>query len=262
MLRVISLGAGVQSTTMALLAAHGEIGPLPDCAIFADTGWEPRAVYEHLAWLMSADVLPFPVYTVSRGDLAARMFAGDDAARIPFFVGRGGMVQRQCTRNYKLRPIRRKVRELLGVGARGYVEPGAVEQWLGISTDEVIRVRGSGLSFIVNRHPLIEQRMSRHDCAAWLRRHDYPIPPKSACVFCPYHRNDQWRDLREHDPESWGKAVEVDRRLRTPENVARFRGELYAHNDCVPLDQVDLSTAEDRGQLNLFNNECEGMCGV
>ena len=50
-LRVLSLGAGVQSTTLALMAAHGEIGPMPDCAIFADTGWEPNAVYEHLAWL-------------------------------------------------------------------------------------------------------------------------------------------------------------------------------------------------------------------
>jgi hypothetical protein len=40
-LRVLSLGAGVQSTTLALLAAHGEVGPMPDCAIFADTRWEP-----------------------------------------------------------------------------------------------------------------------------------------------------------------------------------------------------------------------------
>lgn len=64
-LRVLSLGAGVQSTTLALMAAHGEIGPMPDCAIFADTGWEPKAVYDHLAWLMSPNVLPFPVHIVS-----------------------------------------------------------------------------------------------------------------------------------------------------------------------------------------------------
>lgn len=47
--------------TLALMAAHGEIGPIPDCAIFADTGWEPQAVYDYLAWLMSPNVLPFPV---------------------------------------------------------------------------------------------------------------------------------------------------------------------------------------------------------
>lgn len=58
MMRIISLGAGVQSTTMALMAAHGAITPMPDCAIFADTGWEPIAVYDHLRWLMSPNVLP------------------------------------------------------------------------------------------------------------------------------------------------------------------------------------------------------------
>src|SRR3974390_579659 len=69
MLSIISLGAGVQSTTMALMAAHGEITPMPDCAIFADTQWEPKIVYSHLDWLCSGNVLPFPVYRVTAGDL-------------------------------------------------------------------------------------------------------------------------------------------------------------------------------------------------
>lgn len=63
LLRALSLGAGLQSTTMALMAAHGENGPMPDYAIFADTGWEPTAVYDHLAWLMSPNVLPFLIHT-------------------------------------------------------------------------------------------------------------------------------------------------------------------------------------------------------
>jgi hypothetical protein len=49
-IRYISLGAGVQSSVMALMAARGEIGPMPDCAVFADTQWEPAGVYEHLGW--------------------------------------------------------------------------------------------------------------------------------------------------------------------------------------------------------------------
>lgn len=36
-MNIISLGAGVQSSTMALMEKHGEITPMPDCAIFADT---------------------------------------------------------------------------------------------------------------------------------------------------------------------------------------------------------------------------------
>ena len=88
-LRALSLGAGVQSTTLALMAAHGEIGPMPDCAIFADTGWEPQAVYDHLAWLMSPNVLPFPVHIVSDGNIREQLIAagqGNRWASIPAFA--------------------------------------------------------------------------------------------------------------------------------------------------------------------------------
>lgn len=88
-LRAISLCAGVQSTTLALMAAHGEIGPMPDCAIFADTGWEPRAVYDHLAWLMSGKVLPFPAHIVSAGNIRDELAGAADGGRwasIPAFV--------------------------------------------------------------------------------------------------------------------------------------------------------------------------------
>jgi hypothetical protein len=47
-LRLLSLGAGVQSTAVLLLACDGVI-PCFDHALFADTGWEPRQVYENLA---------------------------------------------------------------------------------------------------------------------------------------------------------------------------------------------------------------------
>ena len=40
------------------------------------------------------------------------------------------------------------------------------------------------------------------------------------------------------------------------------KGEQYMHSSRKPLAEVDLSTAEDHGQIDLFNNECEGMCGV
>ncbi len=69
---VISLGAGVQSSTMALMAANGEL-PKPDCAIFADTGYEPKAVYRYLEFLKK--VLPYPIYNVSKGNIRDDMLA-------------------------------------------------------------------------------------------------------------------------------------------------------------------------------------------
>jgi hypothetical protein len=258
---VISLGAGVQSTTMALMAAHGEIGPMPDCAIFADTGWEPKAVYEHLAWLMSPNVLPFPVYIVSAGNLRSDVLArsnttGGRFAAVPWFMvsprGKKGMGRRQCTKEYKLRPVQRKVVELNG----GKRPKGGTEMWIGISMDEAFRKKPSRVQYITNRHVLIEKAMSRRDCLKWVADHGYPTPPKSSCIGCPFHDDLQWRNLA---PNEFADAVAVDAAIRRQPG---FRGEQYMHRSLKPLDQVDLSTDEDRGQIDLFNNECEGMCGV
>lgn len=295
-LRVLSLGAGVQSTTLALMAAHCEIGPMPDCAIFADTGWEPQAVYEHLDWLASGNVLPFPIHRVSAGSIRDDLLnagTGGRWATIPAFtrtvtpagsvtpvVDAGedgqivvigsrragaeavsiGMIRRQCTTDYKIVPIRRKVRELAGLTRRRPPNYPVVEQWIGISLGEIIRMKPSREAWQINRWPLIERRLTRRDCLAWLRRHEYPEPPKSACIGCPFHDDRRWRDNRDHDPAAWTEAIAVDRAIRT--GLRGIRGEVFLHRSAVPLDQVDLSTAADHGQLDLFGNECEGMCGV
>lgn len=258
-LRVLSLGAGVQSTTIALMAARGEI-PAPDCAIFADTGDEPRAVYEHLAWLTSPGVLPFPIHVVKpTRTLKTALVAGDEDARIPWFVGAGGMGGRNCTRNWKIRPIRRMIRQLLGVGPRGYIAPDTVESWIGISTDEIGRIKPSGCRFIHNRHILIEARMNRQGCYTWLEERQYRRPPKSRCKYCPFQGNGGWRDLR-GSAEEWAETLDLDGWLREPAQVARFHGEVFLHHSRVPLAQADLTV--ETGAPDLFGNECEGHCGV
>lgn len=270
-LRVLSLGAGVQSTTMALMAAHGEFDHMPDCAIFADTGWEPQAVYDHLDWLMSGNVLPFPVHRVNNGNIRNALTSEVPGryAAVPFFLkrkdGKRGMGRRQCTHEYKLKPLRWKMRELLGKGRRDRIKQGSIESWIGISIDEATRMKPSEVQWLVNRWPLIEKRMSRNDCYRWLERHGYPTPPKSACIGCPFHNDVMWRGMRNADPTSWDDAVHVDHVIRsggTAFNAKITGGEQYMHSSLKPLDEVDLSTAEERGQINLFENECEGMCGV
>jgi hypothetical protein len=259
MLTVISLGAGVQSTTMALMAAHGEITPMPACAIFADTGWEPKAVYDHLAWLMSPNVLPFPVRIETIGALRDRFMTGDGNryTAAPWHVqlanGDRAIGRRQCTQEFKLKPIRRAVRALLG----DKTPKAGCSMLIGISTDEIMRVKPSRLGYIVNRFPLIEKRLNRNDCLRWMERHGYPTPPKSSCIGCPLKSNAHWRHLRDTSPSEWADAVAVDAAIRNLGGKPQFM-----HHSFQPLDQADISNAEDRGQLNLFNNECEGMCGV
>jgi hypothetical protein len=171
-----------------------------------------------------------------------------------------GMIRRQCTNEYKIVPIRRKVRELLGIaGQRSPTSPVA-EQWIGISLDEAVRIKPSFEHWQINRWPLIERAMTRLDCLNWLERNGYPRPPKSAWIGCPFHTDDHWRHMRDHDPDAWADALSVDRTIRI--GFRGIRGEVYLHRSAVPLDQADLSTAADRGQLDLWLNECEGICGV
>lgn len=268
-LRVLSLGAGVQSTTLALMAAHGE-APMPDLAVFADTQWEPRATYDHLSWLMSGNVLPFGVWKVTRGSLRKalvdrRNTSGGRFAAIPWWTinpdGSRGMGRRQCTSEYKLEPIMRAVRELLGKERRERIAANSVEVMIGISLDEAQRMKPARQQYMRNVFPLIDLRMTRHDCVRWLERHDYPTPPKSACIGCPFHSDIYWRDLRDNRPIEWADAVDADRQLRLGE-PGKMRPIEFMHRSCVPLDEVDLSTAAERGQPDLFGNECEGMCGV
>jgi hypothetical protein len=257
MTRILSLGAGVQSTTLALMAAKGEI-PSPDCAIFADTGWEPKAVYDHLERLTA--VLPFPVFTVSAGNLRQTTLnrsksPASRVAAIPWFMkmpdGSPSMGRRQCTKEYKIYPIRRKVRELLG----GKTPRGGCEMLIGISTDEAHRMKASTVQYIINIFPLIEKEMSRAACVRWMEKVGW-VAPKSSCIGCPYHSDDQWRALA---PDEFSDAITIDRAIR---HQAGFRGEQFMHRSLKPLDEVDLSTWAERGQPDLFGEECEGMCGV
>ncbi len=269
MLTIISLGAGVQSTTMALMAARGEIGPMPDCAIFADTGWEPQAVYDHLAWLSSPNVLSFPVKIVRRdgpdlGELSIQIATSDvtRSAMPPWYTAEPhGMLPRQCSKEFKTRAIAKEIRTMLGL-KRGERGPNAVavEQWLGISQDEMQRMKDPEQKFIKNRWPLVEKGMDRNACLRWMERAGYPRPPKSACIFCPYMDNARWRTMKDESPDDWNRAVAFDSAIRP--GFVGMVGEAFVHKQRVPLGQVDLTTLEDHGQLNMFNNECEGMCGV
>lgn len=259
-MRVLSLGAGVQSSTIALMMMHGEIEPC-ECAIFADVKAEPWRVYHWLDWLEKQ--LDFPVYRVTHKEGLTRQIedacAGitTRASTPPLFTkeltGAEGRTLRQCTGDFKLAPIRRKVREL----AKGR----KVVQIIGISHDERKRAKPSDVKYISNEWPLLKRQMTRQDCKNWMHKHHYQTPPRSACVYCPYKCNVEWRLLRDDDPAGWAEAVRMDKVMR---RMPGMKSETYVHRSCVPLDEVDLRTDEDMGQMVMGDllGDCEGMCGV
>lgn len=321
-LRLLSLGAGVQSTTVLLLSARGELPPL-DAAIFSDTGWEPPEVYAHLDRIEREIAIPagIPIKRVRatkggiRNDaldpthrfasmplfvrvpcdtcsgsgeehVPERMILalgeGDADELVPAYAGvcrkcRGrlwtkGMARRQCTSEYKLKPIKAAVRHLLGYDHPKPVPRGMwAEQWIGISTDEFIRAKDSDVKYARNRFPLIEEGLSRRDCIRILHQHGYETTPKSACVGCPFHGNRQWRYMRDHQPEQWADAVAFDHAIRHGSASANakgqpLRGEMYLHSSLLPLDEAPIdrvTRGENRAaQLNLLDLAADMEAGV
>jgi len=272
-LKILSLGAGVQSTTLLLMSLKGEL-PKLDHAIFADTGLEPKAVYEHLERLkVECKKAGLPLHVVNNGDLRADNIAAKTSeesyngrwAALPLYVMQKGKltegkIRRQCTGEYKITPIERKVRILAGYKPRQRIPVGTVEQWIGISTDEKQRARVSDKRWLDFHYPLIlDKKMSRQGCYRWLENNWPYLVPKSACIGCPFHGDAEWREMRDSNPDEWADAVEFDAAIRTS---ADMFGKCYLHRSCKPLDEVDLNTAEDEGQLDMWNQECMGMCGV
>tara|TARA_R100001510_G_C7582534_1_gene155018 strand:- start:29 stop:847 length:819 start_codon:yes stop_codon:yes gene_type:complete len=266
---ILSLGAGVQSSTLALMAARGEFEPMPDVAIFADTGYEPKAVYKWLEWLEKQ--LPFPVKKVSRGNLRddqikTRVRAKNRAAALPYFTldndtKKVGMLQRQCTAEYKIQPVTKYTRqEILGLKFRQRApKEHVIDLWYGISYDEIQRMK---VPFVEpwrrNVYPLIEKRIRRGDCLEWMEKNNFPKPPRSACLCCPFHSEKEWLNLKNGDKNEWKDIVDFDKSIR---RLGGVKGDLFLHRSCKPIDEVDFFTLENAGQMSLLD-ECEGMCGI
>jgi hypothetical protein len=266
--RVLSLGAGVQSTTVLLMMLHGEIEKA-EHAVFADTGWEPRAVYEHLKSLLPLmDGAGIHFHQVSNGNLRQDAENLGRFASMPFFIrnedGTSGITRRQCTNEYKLTPLLNKQRELAGLAKGQRSKVHLLTSVIGISFDEAQRMRDPHRAWMKNDYPLVDLEMTRSDCLRWCKERGYKQPPRSACIGCPFQTDERWRNLRDNQPDEWKDAVAFDRYLRTDSfrQKSGLRGAVYLHKSLVPLDEVDLRTAEEHGQFRLFDLECQGMCGV
>lgn len=270
--RFLSYGAGIDSTTVLLMSQHGEL-PRLDGVIFADTQSEPQGVYDTLEWVSAA--VDIPIHRVSAGNLKRDLLSAAHDTRIrstfvhgqpPFFVQnmpnvhyptpvRGGRLLRGCTRDYKIRVIRRKIRELVGLPVIGGIPKGThIEQWIGFSLDDMGRTFCSDVQWITNTFPLIlPKRMRRRDCIAWLKGHGYHVPMKSSCTFCPYHSNTYWREMRDTRPDEWQQTVAFEAELQRGK-LPGVRGIPYLHRAMVPLAIAPIDKP-DEGEM-LFCMAC------
>lgn len=241
--RVISWGCGVQSTTLAVMSALGKL-PRVDAVITSDTGWERRATYDmrdfYTDWLRAHGVL---VEIVENGNI--RQQGAVEHIHIPFWTSNGGPLQRQCTRHFKIKPVKWKLRQGMGFHKNRppAPKPSACEMWIGFSLDEWTRVKASRVKFIDHGYPLIERMMTRSDCIDFLQIQGLPVPPKSACVICPYRQASDWIVMRDQAPDEWRDAIDFDESNRhNPLAVRAGDGDdaLYIYKHGGPLADANL----------------------
>lgn len=269
---VLSMGGGTQTLALTLMALEGMINNvIPDYIIFSDTGNEPNWVHWQVEKLNDyiKEKYNKEIIIVKDRNIYDDVFkateTGERVASLPYHTidGTGkeyldGMGKRQCTNDYKIQAVNRKVRELLGYKPRQRVQE-VVHMWKGITVDEIQRVKPIlNPKYTVAEHPFVEVlEFDRSNCIAYVERVLGFTPKKSSCVICPFHDNMYWLEIKKEEPEEFEKACILDEKIRSG---LKYKDQLYLHKSRKPLREVDLQ--EDQMTIDDFVNECEGFCGI
>ena len=245
-MRILSFGGGVQTTALAVLWVRAVVAA--DHCVFADTGGETPETYAHL------DAVDR--FLQSHGRRLERVrwsgpsleeFTLTRRTSIPVHWSTGGMLTRDCTRQWKIRPVNKFARS---TGATSW------SVLLGISVDEVHRMKPSPEAHITREYPLIDLRLDRQQCVELNTSAGFVDVPRSACFYCPFHPARYYRDLNRRHPELFKRAeqleVAVNERLEAKGRRAYILGR-------APLRE---SAQLDQATLPGFGEECEGVCGV
>ena len=252
-------GGGTQSVAIAVLVAEGKL-PKPEVVAIADTSREATETWEYTdRWVrpmlravgIEIQVVPHSLATVD-------LYGGSEGQTllIPAFAAGGGALSTFCSGKWKADVMSRFYRSL------GYGPKNPIRTWIGISLDEIGRAKPSGVQWQELYWPLIhsEPSIRRVDCYRIVEAAGLPTPPKSSCWMCPYRRNSQWRRLRDHYPEDFERACQLDEEIRANDK----RGGLFLHESRTPLREADLGEPEPpmSGLFGEVTGCDSGMCWV
>lgn len=260
----LSLGGGVQSTAMALMIIDKTIDISLDGIIFADTGSEPPHVYDAVNVVRQkaeANDIQFAIVKNSKYSsledairtVQTTKNGNTNVAYLPvvFFknndTGKKFVMNRQCTNHFKIMPVNKFLKSQT---------KGNIFVYLGISTDEIERIKPSQTKRIIHKFPLINARKSRNDCLLYLQKQGLNIL-KSRCYYCGYQSNSNWHEIKKNYPELWQKAISLDEHIRNANSSIRGQG--FLHKSMTPLKDVNLSEYD---HVDLFGNECGGNCAL
>ena len=268
--RIVSYGAGTQSTAMLLMGLTNKLHAKPDFAIFADTGGEPKEVYDYLNLIkdyvkkeFDFDIIIVKPKTSIIEDLLNPRISKKTGKRYlygnpPLHIN-GGILLRECTFHYKIDPFNKYMKSKLKIEKKNKEQEKIVEIWMGISTDEMQRMKESTDWWSIKRYPLIEKELMRNDSIKYVEKFGLPTPPRSACTFCPYHSDNDWKRLKELFPDEFQKVVELEKKMQDRiKGKSAFKDTPYFHKSCKPISEVNFGEE----QYGLFDEECDGICGI
>jgi hypothetical protein len=243
---IFSYGGGIQSVSILVLIATDKL-PKPELIIMADTGREGATTWDYLTKharpLMDSIGLQFEL--VPHSYSVVDLYGHNGDMLLPAYTSTGKLPT-FCSDEWKQRPVRRRLREL------GYGPKKPIIQWLGMSLDEVDRLRQSDVQWIQNHYPLcFDVKKRRHECELLIADYGLPLPEKSACWMCPNRQYDEWQYLKDNQPADWQNAVELEKQLSADDK----KGGVFFTNQGVSLDKADFNKAEMR-QLDMCAYNC------
>lgn len=259
--KVLSFGAGTQSTGLLLMYLNKDINEEIDLIIFADTGSEPYFVYDYLKYFQDYIKVKYnreiiilkQKYTLEEHIRKCHSGELKRTPALPYYTT-NGFVMRQCTVDYKIVPINQYAKKQFNVHKKK--NPQKFEMIMGISFDERERMKINQEWYRINKYPLVDLKLNRNDVIKYILNQGLKEPPRSSCYFCPFHSNRYWKMLKNNYPEVFQKAIEFDNLIREKKGM---REKQYLSKYKVPLSKIDFNFESSFPELI---EECEGYCGV
>lgn len=266
-LRIISYGAGVQSTALLVLAAQGVIDykTFLFCNVGDDSEHPDTLKYMRevaMPYAQAHDITLTELLRQRRDGSTETLYGrltreNSRSIGIPVRMSNGAPGNRACTADFKILVVDRWLRE------HGAKKEGAIVG-LGISLDEITRVKPnmdpSTKEWKENAFPLlfeVPKALTRQDCINIITRAGLPVPPKSACFFCPFHRLSKWQEMRQNEPELFWKAARLEELL----NQRRSTLGLYQVWFTRKLKPLAEATTEYEQESLFGDDDCDsGYC--
>lgn len=273
-MKILSFGAGMQSTALALMACENSRSqdmphpavPVYDAVLFCDLGFEPPWVTRQVNFVRDAcreADIPFHMLDAPLYQDFVQSFGDRRTISIPWWTlredGHKARMPRNCTIDYKTEVISKFVRwELLGYRKGQRLRPEdekAHEMHLGFSSEEAHRCKENPNRLFVNRFPLVEMGLTRADNYAYIRDVWGLETKASACTFCPFHTNYFYRYLKQKEPEAYRKILALDGLLRDKTPKPPMDSDLFISksrkriDDLADTDCLDMERFPYRGQM-------------